>query len=316
MERLKQTFKENLLNENRILESINSSIKPKQNWFNQRELRISLGMLSLIILALFVTNLIQNKPDRTTNTIGITTPRNNLAFALVSVDINPSFELYVDLEDKVIEISPLNEEAKSLSLDELIGLEVEDVVENLIEQAQNKGFINLSDLNQDTVIISTINYGLDGEKLIRNIQVKLRSSLTIDRTIKSYILKATDKDREKAKEENISLGIFMLNGIIQNNGVPMSVQLFVSDLNNLEKLEEYAEKINGAELVEIIQVLIDELQRTGVDVSTFQNRLNTDGEDLEELVEDLKDEFEGDKSNHSSENVDNHEQDDNEEYDD
>lgn len=316
MERLKQTFKENLLNENRILESINSSIKPKQNWFNQRELRISLGMLSLIILALFVTNLIQNKTDRITNTIGITTPRNNLAFALVSVDINPSFELYVDLEDKVIEISPLNEEAKSLSLDELIGLEVEDVVENLIEQAQNKGFINLSDLNQDTVIISTINYGLDGEKLIRNIQVKLRSSLTIDRTIKSYILKATDKDREKAKEENISLGIFMLNGIIQNNGVPMSVQLFVSDLNNLEKLEEYAEKINGAELVEIIQVLIDELQRTGVDVSTFQNRLNTDGEDLEELVEDLKDEFEGDKSNHSSENVDNHEQDDNEEDDD
>lgn len=316
MERLKQTFKENLLNENRILESINSSIKPKQNWFNQRELRISLGMLSLIILALFVTNLIQNKTDRITNTIGITTPRNNLAFALVSVDINPSFELYVDLEDKVIEISPLNEEAKSLSLDELIGLEVEDVVENLIEQAQNKGFINLSDLNQDTVIISTINYGLDGEKLIRNIQVKLRSSLTIDRTIKSYILKATDKDREKAKEENISLGIFMLNGIIQNNGVPMSVQLFVSDLNNLEKLEEYAEKTNGAELVEIIQVLIDELQRTGVDVSTFQNRLNTDGEDLEELVEDLKDEFEGDKSNHSSENVDNHEQDDNEEDDD
>ena len=316
MERLKQTFKENLLNENRILESINSSIKPKQNWFNQRELRISLGMLSLIILALFVTNLIQNKTDRITNTIGITTPRNNLAFALVSVDINPSFELYVDLEDKVIEISPLNEEAKSLSLDELIGLEVEDVVENLIEQAQNKGFINLSDLNQDTVIISTINYGLDGEKLVRNIQVKLRSSLTIDRTIKSYILKATDKDREKAKEENISLGIFMLNGIIQNNGVPMSVQLFVSDLNNLEKLEEYAEKTNGAELVEIIQVLIDELQRTGVDVSTFQNRLNTDGEDLEELVEDLKDEFEGDKSNHSSENVDNHEQDDNEEDDD
>ena len=316
MERLKQTFKENLLNENRILESINSSIKPKQNWFNQRELRISLGMLSLIILALFVTNLIQNKTDRITNTIGITTPRNNLAFALVSVDINPSFELYVDLEDKVIEISPLNEEAKSLSLDELIGLEVEDVVENLIEQAQNKGFINLSDLNQDTVIISTINYGLDGEKLVRNIQVKLRSSLTIDRTIKSYILKATDKDREKAKEENISLGIFMLNEIIQNNGVPMSVQLFVSDLNNLEKLEEYAEKTNGAELVEIIQVLIDELQRTGVDVSTFQNRLNTDGEDLEELVEDLKDEFEGDKSNHSSENVDNHEQDDNEEDDD
>jgi len=156
-------------------------------------------------------------------------------------------------------------------------------------------------MNQDTVIISTISYGSDGVKLVKDIQVKLRSSLAIDRNIKSYILKATDEDREEAKRENISLGIYMLNGIIQNNGTPMNVQTFVSDLDNLEVLEEYAEETNGSELVSVIQVLINELNRLNIDTTQFQTRLNTKGEDLEELIEDLKDEFESIGYSESSE---------------
>jgi len=302
MDKLKQTFNDNLLNEDKILMSINKKIKPKNSWFYNRNIQISFGLLTLIIISLLITNIIQFQPNKSIKTIGITTPRNQLAYALVSIDINPSFELYVDKNDKVIEINSINEEAKTLDIDQLIGLEVQDVVESLIKQAQDKGYINSLDTNQDTVIISTINYGIDGEKLIRNIQVKLGSSLNIDRNVKSYIIQATEDDREEAKKENISLGIYMLNGIIQNNGVPMSVQNFVSDLNNLEILEEYAEKTNGSELVEIIQALINELVSKGIDVSTFQSRLNSEGEDLEELVEDLKDQFENLSPNSSSSN--------------
>lgn len=302
MDKLKQTFNDNLLNEDKILMSINKKIKPKNSWFYNRNIQISFGILTLIIISLLISNIIQFQPNKSIKTIGITTPRNQLAYALVSIDINPSFELYVDKNDKVIEINPINEEAKTLDIDPLIGLEVQDVVENLIKQAQDKGFINSLDAYQNTVIISTINYGIDGEKLIRNIQVKLGSSLSIDRNVKSYIIQATEDDREEAKKENISLGIYMLNGIIQNNGVPMSVQNFVKDLNNLEILEEYAEKTNGSELVEIIQALINELVIKGIDVTTFQNRLNSEGEDLEELIEDLKDQFENLDTSYSSSN--------------
>ena len=302
MDKLKQTFNDNLLNEDKILMSINKKIKPKNSWFYNRNIQISFGLLTLIIISLLITNIIQFEPNKSIKTIGITTPRNQLAYALVSIDINPSFELYVDKNDKVIEINSINEEAKTLDIDKLIGLEVQDVVESLIKQAQDKGYINSLDTNQNTVIISTINYGIDGEKLIRNIQVKLGSSLNIDRNVKSYIIQATEDDREEAKKENISLGIYMLNGIIQNNGVPMSVQNFVSNLNNLEILEEYAEKTNGSELVEIIQALINELVSKGIDVTTFQSRLNSEGEDLEELVEDLKDQFENLSPNSSSSN--------------
>lgn len=292
MERLKQTYKEKLLNEDLMLKSIHDSIEPKSSFRMNFKFKLMVGALAALILFLVISNLDSIGTSKSTNIIGITTPRNNLAYALVSVDINPSFELYVDKDDKVIEINPINDDAKTLDTESLINLEVQDAIEELIKQAQNLGYINITDTNQDTVIISTINYGIDGEKLVKNIQVKLKSSLDINRNIKSYIIQATDDDREKAKEENISLGIFMLNGIIQNNGVPMSIQAFVSDINNLEILEEYAEKTNGTELVEVIQVLIDELKRLGFDTTRFQTRLNTDGEDLEELVEDLKDEFE------------------------
>ena len=301
MERLKQTYKEKLLNEDLMLKSIHDSIEPKSLFRMNFKSKLMVGALATLILFLVISNLDSIGTSKSTNIIGITTPRNNLAYALVSVDINPSFELYVDKDDKVIEINPINDDAKTLDTESLINFEVQDAIEELIKQAQNLGYINITDTNQDTVIISTINYGIDGEKLVKNIQVKLKSSLDINRNIKSYIIQATDDDREKAKEENISLGIFMLNGIIQNNGVPMSVQAFVSDMNNLEILEEYAEKTNGTELVEVIQVLIDELKRLKFDTTRFQTRLNTDGEDLEELVEDLKDEFEYQNKGTSSE---------------
>lgn len=293
MDKLKQSFKENLMNEEAIYQTIlkKSTFRKPFNIFNKK-LVLSFSFALILILAIILSNLPALNINKTPTTIGISTPLNKLAYAIVSVDINPSFELYVDLEDKVIEINPLNNEAKTLNLNSLIGLPVQDVVEDLIKQAQDLGYINLTDTNQDTVIISTISYGLDGVKLVKDIQIKLRSSLSIDRSIKSYILKATDEDREEAHRENISLGIYMLNGIIQNNGTPMNVHTFVSNLNNLEVLEEYAEDTNGSELVSVIQVLIDELNRLNVDTSSFQTRLNTQDEDLEELIEDLKDKFE------------------------
>ncbi len=302
MDKLKQSFKDNLMNEDVIYKSLIKKTNTHKTFsFLQNKLILSLSIAIVLIIAIVLSNLPSLNINKTPTTIGIATPSNKLAYAIVSVDINPSFELYIDINDIVIEINPLNDDAKSLELDQLIGLPVQDVVENLIKQSQDSGFINLTDMNQDTVIISTISYGTDGEKLVKDIQIKLRSSLAIDRNIKSYILKATDDDREEAKRENVSLGIYMLNGIIQNNGTPMNVQTFVSDLDNLEVLEEYAEETNGSELVSVIQVLINELNRMSIDTTSFQSRLNTKGEDLEELIEDLKDEFESTGYSESSE---------------
>lgn len=302
MEKIKQSFKENLMNEDKMYQTLITKTS-KRDYFHFLNNKIvpAFGFTMLLVFAIVLSNLPSINVNKTPTTIGISTPFNKLAYAIVSVDINPSFELYVDLNDIVIEINSLNDEAKSLTLNTLIGLPVQDVVEDLIKQAQDIGYINLFDTNQDTVIISTISYGLDGVKLVKDIQIKLRSSLAIDRSIKSYILKATDEDREEAKRENVSLGIYMLNGIIQNNGTPMNVQMFVSDLNNLEILEEYAEDTNGSELVAIIQVLINELNRLNRDTTSFQTRLNTKDEDLEELIEDLKDEFETTGYSESSE---------------
>lgn len=312
MEKLKQSFKDNLLNEDVMFSLITHKTTQKSHLkFLNFKFLLSLSIVLIVILAIVINNSSPLNPSKNTTQIGISTPQNKLAYAIVSVDINPSFELYIDMDDKVIEIIPLNDEAKTLTYESSIGLPVQDVVEELIRKAQDAGFIDLTKTTLNTVIISTISYGLDGTKLVKDIQIKLRSSLFIDRSIKSYIIRATDDDREKAKSENVSLGIYMLNGLIQNNGLPMSVQTFVSDLNNLELLEEYAENTTNVELVSVIQVLINELKRLNVDASAFQNRLNTKGEDLEELIEDLKDAFEsiGYKESNSNTSVDENEED-------
>lgn len=308
MEKLKQSYKDKLLNEDIMFTRITKKTTQKSYLsFVNFKVLFALSVVLTLIISIVVNNASPLNPVKNTTQIGITTPQNQLAYAIVSVDINPSYELYIDIDDKVIEIIPLNDEAKTLTYEAFIGLPIQDAVEELIKNAQDAGFIDLTKTSPRTVIISMISYGVDGTKLVKDIQIKLRSSLFIDRSIKSYIIKATDEDQEKAKRENVSLGIYLLNDLIQNNGSPMSVQTFVSDLNNLELLEEYAETTTNVELVSVIQVLINELKRLNMDSSEFQNRLNTEGEDLEELIEDLKDSFEsmGYKETSSNTSVDN-----------
>ena len=55
MDKLKQTFNENLLNEDKILHSINHKINPKNGWFYHKAFRLSFGLMTLVILIILLT---------------------------------------------------------------------------------------------------------------------------------------------------------------------------------------------------------------------------------------------------------------------
>lgn len=47
-------------------------------------------------------------------------------YAVLSVDINPSFEFKLDKNQKIIEVETFNQDAKNLSLDDLVGIPLEE----------------------------------------------------------------------------------------------------------------------------------------------------------------------------------------------
>jgi hypothetical protein len=157
MEKLKQSFKDKLLNEDVMFNRITEKTKQKSYLdFVNIKVLITLSIVLTLIIAIVINNSSPLNPVKNTTQIGISTPQNKLAYAIVSVDINPSFELYIDIDDKVIEIIPLNDEAKTLSYESFIGLPVQDAVEEIIRKAQDAGFIDITNTTPNTVAATTI----------------------------------------------------------------------------------------------------------------------------------------------------------------
>lgn len=309
MDKLQKAVKDSVMNENEMYRRLTLKKRKFYHAFSWPA-RLSLSLLTLVVMALLVSRLLPTKIEKI---IGVQSPHQKLAYALISVDINPSFELYTDVQDRVIDVVALNAQAQAMDDSLWLGMDVSTVVSDIIAQASQLGYIDIKDLAQDYIVVSTVSFGADGTRLVSELKFALKSNVELNRTVSTYILEATEEDYEAANLENISLGLYMMNGWIQNNGVPMTVQEFVSDPNNLELLEEKAEHASSDELKAVIQVLIDDLDKIGIDMADFQRRMDNPTEDLEELVEDIKDVYRGDTEDDSmdedSENDDHDEED-------
>jgi len=291
MEKLKRAVELTVMNEDAMLEKImQSAPKTQLGHLSSKPVWLKVGLAFSLVLFLVLARDIF-LPKENSVTIGHVTANDKLAYAMVGIDINPSFELYIDMEDIVIDVRALNTDAETLNLNALIGLPVNQAVGNVIEMAKSAGFLDVTGAKLDTIIISTVSFGADGSRLISELKLALLSSRAIDRTVRTYVIEGDEDDFEASEEKNLPLGLYLINGMIRNDGVTMSVAEFVSDTGNLEILEEMAEHATDSEMISVIRALIDELKKSGFDVSGFETRLNRQGEDLEELIEDLKDAF-------------------------
>lgn len=158
--------------------------------------------------------------------------------AIVTVDINPSFKLSVDEDDKVIEIKAMNDDAKTIKVDDLIGFSVENAVEEIVFRSNEAGFIDLTDLDDDFVLISVANVNKEddddeeseqAEKILEAIKEKAKES----NTLKDVTLAMTKVDEETMNEaEKNSLIAGIMNFTDSQN---MTVKEFFEDEDNLNK---------------------------------------------------------------------------------
>jgi hypothetical protein len=245
-----------------------------------------LAFALMAVVALAMTLGFQVKP---------VTPK--VAYAIVSVDINPSFELTAAEDGSVISIEAINDDAKTIVTEDLIGLPIEEAVEQLIIRATEAGFINAEDDVEDYVIVSTVlldetNPDLDEEQdeLDDLIGDELEDSEDIDDTTIVTLIKATQREKFEADGKDIPLGLYIINGMIEVEGEMVSVKEFVSNSDNLEKLERRAVKLanKAAHFTSLIERYLAVLAENGIDISAYEARLATEGEDLEALKDELE----------------------------
>jgi septum formation inhibitor MinC len=136
-------------------------------------------------------------------------------YAYVYIDINPSIEISIDKNGKIINALPLNEDGKKI-LDKFPykGLDITTFINQTVEESQKLGFLK----KDDTVIITTV--PIKNSPLINEqVEKAVKNVKKIDTNIQIETLKSDETQREEAKKEKTSPGRLILWEKAKSEGI-------------------------------------------------------------------------------------------------
>ncbi|TXT16758.1 MAG: hypothetical protein FD133_1689 [Erysipelotrichaceae bacterium] len=257
---------------------------PKESTMLKRGL-IFISMTFILIFSLFIFN-----------PLGLFgKDQSKVVAAVISVDINPSFELSVNNGGLVIKIEALNDDAKSLDTDDLLGEPVEEVVDAIVSLATEAGFIDITDLEDDYVLVSTVLIKGTANQVGDMIQQRIRDRIHLSDPLQNVNLvqiKATLQEQMQARSKDVPVGLYVINGMIQTpNGQYISVKEFFSNSENKEAIKNRAQfnEIPEAKIRERISAALTELDEAGVDTTQLRTRLeNASKETMIQIQSEVK----------------------------
>ncbi|WP_144495082.1 anti-sigma factor domain-containing protein [Bacillus sp. WP8] len=138
------------------------------------------------------------------------------AYAYMTIDINPSFELKLDHNYQVIGVTPLNKDAKQVlaSMKDLEKNDMTKVVQEIIDDCDKKGYVN----DSKSIYISTVYENKQDNTYKTNVKSKI-NTISGEYQKRNYKLETVESDletREKAQKAGISTGTYIRNQEMQD----------------------------------------------------------------------------------------------------
>jgi len=127
---------------------------------------IKLGLIVSLAVAFLFVSMTQ---------FGLFGTKDTTITAVYALDINPSFEISVNKQDKVVLITAVNDDALTITVDDLYGKDSAYVIEELLKRAKEAGFIDDTDLVDDYVVLTTIPMTDDDEDQTDELEDKANS---------------------------------------------------------------------------------------------------------------------------------------------
>lgn len=136
-------------------------------------------------------------------------PTSAMPVYMASIDINPSVNLFIDEMGHVVEIQPMNQEAKSLNTRNLQGKTVEEVVSSLMEQLFDQGYFD--DQMEHYMVFSLTTFDTSvPEEQIAEMMLRLENTVQEQkqtREIQLAVLSFAAKEEEVGEAENEELSL-------------------------------------------------------------------------------------------------------------
>ncbi len=252
----------------------------------------------------------------------ITNPFTNIVvtpYAVISLDINPSFEMKINSKFEVIEVSALNSDGQQILESSFNGLPLDVAVEELIKDVNDAGYVS----DENAILVSTVDFDNNiDEKINKFVFNGIKKAISENPQLKDtkviFIIADTD-DLKEAENIDLSVGKYKLyelsddqmdDEIVANTNVSdlikspeieedlktdKDIQIITGEeierINNMEEdIHELDESIEQIEDLLSDEQLI-EFEEALDQIELLENRFNDKDEEIEELydaIEDLK----------------------------
>lgn len=181
--------------------------------------------------------------------LGFNIYNDNKVVSYLSIDINPSIMLGVNEDDKVKEIDNLNDDAKKLTEDlDLVGMEVDDATNKIIDKAIELGYINEED-SDNTILLSTY---CDNQNKANNMKNRVNNSVNNNlnaRGIRALIIdeELTTEDAKKANEYGVSEAkiLFVKKALEENPDLEFEDLIYLPAREIAKYISEYDSVTGG-----------------------------------------------------------------------
>lgn len=202
------------------------------------------------------------------------------AYALISIDINPSLQIEIDKDYVVTKIITLNDDGKSVINDDMVGKDVHDVIKEIVQNAEIEKFLN--DTNNNILISSAIldeKAALDAVTLAafgEELEQFLSSSMKVPDNVHIIYIESDLSTAEKSLSDGVTLGRLELAKITKD-----SKPLVNSVSKTIEAIEDVDMSVYEVEadddLVESVKTFLNKLETAkndsqfGTSIQAFLN---------------------------------------------
>lgn len=124
------------------------------------------------------------------------------AYAIVSLDINPSIQIEVDSNQNIIKVDGMNADAKKLNYNGLKGMNIKDGIAKIKDELVKKNYLKN---NKDVLVAFALVNKDEDETYEKSVEGAIKSSFD-SKDVTVTFVKGKQKDIDEAKSKGISLG--------------------------------------------------------------------------------------------------------------
>ena len=161
------------------------------------------------------------------------------AYAVVSLDINPSIQIEADSNKQIIKVEGVNTDGKNIDFSDIKDISLDDGIEKIKEKLVEKNYL---DTNKEVLVCYAFTKNGDNSDYVSTLKDAIESNFSTEEV--TYVKEGDKKAVDEAKSKNISLGRYEASLVVdedtKNKIDKVSVKEITANIKDKENVSQWS----------------------------------------------------------------------------